>query len=278
MDYVCDTNVWYELGQGTKDVAKLKQGVTRLAATGISAIEISTRMTDKDFAVRRSAAKAVVDHADIYLKDPDYHIAEVWGLNVPPLNLDWKDVFQTIATARDMHELNKGVENLRRVDTKAAAVWRDAFSDKFVSQVVDTIRRFYPTYAAGRLTRGGMKYVKRADIEIFEKAVALPRFQKLLVLPTRGRAADLAPAKVFPEPTDSELAVATPKLLPFVKAYLAYLVKVATTFAPSQNDWGDVHCFAYIQDGRKMLTAEKRWLEIASEAGLSDDVIDSRSL
>ncbi|MFI5455499.1 MAG: hypothetical protein ACHRXM_08610 [Isosphaerales bacterium] len=95
-DDVCDTNVWYELGKGTKGAAKLKQGGNRLFATGISAIEISTKMTEKDFSVRKATAQAVLDHADHYLKDPDYHFAEIWGLNVSPLKLDWKDVFQTI--------------------------------------------------------------------------------------------------------------------------------------------------------------------------------------
>ncbi len=36
MDYVCDTNVWYEIGYGKKNPTQLKQGGNRLLATGIT--------------------------------------------------------------------------------------------------------------------------------------------------------------------------------------------------------------------------------------------------
>jgi len=59
---------------------------------------------------------------------------------------------------------------------------------------------------------------------------------------------------------------------PYAKAYREYLFKVATKFAPRPNDWGDLECFVYLQEGRKLFTSDQRWQDIATDAGLHDSL------
>lgn len=64
----------------------------------------------------------------------------------------------------------------------------------------------------------------------------------------------------------------------FVKAYVTFLEMTATERAVTPNDWGDLHCFAYLQSGRKLLTGDDKWLTIASDAGLGHLVQDSKTV
>src|SRR5262249_7490113 len=105
MNVVCDTNIWYELGNGTIDASQLKRAGYRLTATGLNAIELGSRITDKTFPARKAAAQAVIDHADDHLRDPDYHLADLWQLNSPQ-RLDWKPLYPAIAQSRDFSDVN----------------------------------------------------------------------------------------------------------------------------------------------------------------------------
>src|SRR4051794_18330240 len=118
MDFVSDTNVWYDIGSGNLDPAKLKQGgANRLLAPAINALEISSKLTDRNFADRRKAAQAILDHADELLKDPERNMADIWGLSVTDLNFAWKDVYRTIAASNDINEMNGGAQKIMRVNT-----------------------------------------------------------------------------------------------------------------------------------------------------------------
>ena len=55
--YVCDTNVWYDIGAGTLEPAKLKVAGNRLLSPAINALEISTNLDDRTFASRNSHRK-----------------------------------------------------------------------------------------------------------------------------------------------------------------------------------------------------------------------------
>ncbi len=98
-----------------------------------------------------------------------------------------------------------------------------------------------------------------------------------MALATRQHALDLATGPV-PDPTEAEIESTAAQLDPFVKVYVAYLAKTAGSFVPKQNDLGDLHCFIYHQGNRKMLTGEKKWIDLVNEAGLGSLVVDSKTL
>jgi predicted nucleic acid-binding protein len=74
MDFIADTNVWYDIAAGRRNAEKLKAGGHRLLATPVSLLEIVS-LIDNDFKQRRAAAHAVVEHADLVSVDSESHIA-----------------------------------------------------------------------------------------------------------------------------------------------------------------------------------------------------------
>lgn len=277
MDYVCDTNVWYEIGAGTLDPAKLKLGGNRLLSPALNALEISSNLDARTLASRKQASQAILDHADEHLEDPERYTGAIWGLNLPPLNLDWKDVCRTIVASNDIAEMVSGAQKIMKVNTAAAQAWRKGFTEKFVDDVETAVRKLVPKYALRR-AKGRMDYLTgTANIAMLHAALNCATVKESQILLTRTRASDHLTVTPNP-PTQAEIDAATLQLMPFVNAYLTFLEKVATVQAAHPNDWGDLHCFVYLQGNRKLLTGENKWLAIANDAGMAHLVQGSKAI
>jgi hypothetical protein len=277
MGFVCDTNVWYDISTGTLDPANLKRGGNRLLAPAINALELSSNLDDQNLTIRQKASKAVLSHADEHLQDPERHIGAIWGLNLPPLGFDWRDVYRTINASANVTEVVNGTQNIMKVSASTAKAWRKGFTEQFVKDIEAAIRTFAPKYALRRQS-GRMDYltdpaaISKLSIDLRSAAVLESQ-----ILTTRLRASTHA-ASPPPPPNQAETELATPKLMPFVKAYLTLIEKAATVHAVHPNDWGDLHCFVYLQGNRKLLTGENKWLTIARDAGIGNLVQDSKAI
>ena len=274
MDYVCDTNVWYDIGSGRIDPAKLKAGGNRLIAPALNAIEISTNLDDCTLQTRQRASQAILDHADEHLDDPERYMGAIWGLDIAPLPFPWKDVCRVIVSAKDISEIENGGQKIMKINTIAAKAWRSQFTDQFANDVEVVLRGFVSDYGLRRRS-GVMDYYRGEEAKAIKMGLAFPVVAEKLVLLTQRRVSELL--KILPAPpTEDEIREATVKLTPFVKAYLKFVEVTATEKAVVPNDWGDLHCFVYLQGDRKILTGEKKWLSIASEAGMDNLVQDSK--
>lgn len=273
MDLVCETHVWYEIGSGAIRPADWKKKGHRLLASPLTLIELSSKLRPQSFLARKAAAQAVVDHADEILLDPERHFASIWGLSVSGTSLDGVAGFRAMTLAKDINELHQGVGGMR-INTLLAATWRQEFSEQFVTDVEEMIRKLVQPGYAARRKAGRMDYLSDpADIKLLHEVLELPVVVEEQLLVTRTRAAEHAPGTLAPA-TQEEIDRARPKLLPFVKAYLKYVERLATKHAAEPNDWVDLHFFAYLQDGRVLVTGERRWIEVAREAGLSNLVCE----
>ncbi len=277
MDLVSDTNVWYDIAAGRRTPATLKAEGRRLLATPVSFIEIASKLSDRSFEQRSGAARAVVEFTDDILIDTDRHLAAVWGLGVEPLGFDWIEAFKALADAPDLETLQRGVIDhaagvSRKVRPDVAALLR-ARVDLFVPAVVDVVDGLLvPGYRAN-LERQRPRYADTATSELIDTVLRTPEIERLTVVGTRARAAlnlDVPP----PPPSEDEIDRGAEALSPYVRAYARYVHNCATKYTPKPNDWGDLECFAYLQGERRLLTRDKRWLEIADEAGLSQWVLD----
>jgi len=277
MDFVCDTNVWYDIGAGMLDPAKLKLGGNRLLSPALNTLEISSNLDDRTLTSRKRASQAILDHADEHLEDPERYIGAIWGLNLPPLNFDWKDVCRTIVASNDIAEMISGAQKIMKVNTAAAQAWRKGFTEKFVVDVETVIRKYVPKYASRR-ANGRMDYLTgTAHIAKLHTDLNCAIVKESQILLTRTRASDHLTVEPNP-PIQADIDVATPLLMPFVNAYLTFLEKVATVQAARPNDWGDLHCFVYLQGNRKLLTGENKWLKIANDSGMAHLVQDSKAI
>lgn len=276
MDLICDTNVWYQIGFGQTDPKPLKEAGHRLLATPLSLLEITSKMDDTNFAARKNAAKAVVDHADEILPDPEHHLASIWRVVGKFQAFDWELGFRTLAMTPDLATLATGVvdpsKSVRlKVNVPYATTWRVDRYDKFESDMLKIIDRFWPGYEAARAV-GKAIHMPRGLGELFDKATRYPGQLAQYVLATYARAVQLPDGSTVDDPPDEVQVEAERQLLPYAKIYQNYVVKLATVFTPQPNDLGDLECFLYAQDGRRVFTFEKKWNAIAVDAGCPDQV------
>lgn len=276
MDLICDTNVWYDIAAGYRNPQTLTAPGHRLLATPVSFVEITSGLTEASFEKRSGAARAVVTFASEVVEDTDRHLATLWGLSVLPLDIDWFSAFKAIGMASNLLELRTGVPDYeqgvtRIVRPEVASKLREHW-DSFADDIELLVDRFFPGYAAAR-KRKKHKRARKDLAQLFAAVSRLPEIERLTAVATRQHAA----LNLVGPPGDSseeELDCVAAKLLPYIRAYARYVLNCATTYAPKTNDWGDLECFIYLQDNRRLLTRDNRWLDIAKEADLLGWVLD----
>ena len=180
------------------------------------------------------------------------------------------DGFRAIADAATPEDIERGVDDFqgqvrRTVNLPLLSIWRTYHWQSFEDKIILAIDGVCPGYARAR-AEGRAKYMNRRLRIAFREFLDHDEMILTTILGTRLRVLlhnPDAPA----DPTEEEVRLVRPQLEPYAKAYREYLFKVATTFAPRANDWGDVECFVYLQDGRCLLTSDQRWIDIATDAG-----------
>lgn len=276
MDLICDTNVWYDIGDGSIDAKAIKARGHRLFATAVNALEIGSKLSDKSLMHRKRAAKAILDHADAILDDPERHLGVLWQTPIPPLKLDWRDLVKAVAEAPDMSGFTNGIidvveQVVRKVDHALATSWRTQVYADFEKDIITVIDREMPGYAAARALKKGAT-MKQAQLSQFQAKMSDPGMFAATALATYARVRLQVP-NAIPQPPNDLKTNAFPKLFNYARAYPAYLVHIAAGHAPEPNDWGDLEAFVYLHDGTKLLTSETKWHEVAERAGIDGEVI-----
>lgn len=278
IERVCDTNIFYNLAYGRVDRAKLKAGA-RVAITPVSILELVSHVTDANLSVRKQAAAAALDVIDVVLPDPEECLAVLWNVPHTPDDVPWRAALEALASAPSVSALSSGIADfearvVRTVKVPIAHQWRSFHYDDFADKVIDAVDQHVPGYAAARKA-GKMKQPKKAAAHKIKEQVNSPGALLQVLLATRERAWLVAGTPPPQAPSQQEIEEAVASLIPYVCVYAKYFEKVATQFAPEPNDWGDLECFIYLQDGREVVTAEERWLTIAKDLGIESVVRDA---
>ena len=276
MDLICDTNIWYDIGSGDIDANAVKAQGHRLLATAVNALEIGSKLSDKSLVYRKRAAKAILDHADAILDDPERHLGILWQTPIPPLKLDWRDLVKAVAEAPDMSGFTNGIidvveQVVRRVDHALATSWRTQVYADFEKDIITVIDGEIPGYAAARAQKKGAT-MKQAQLNQFQAKMADPGMFAAAVLATYDRVRLQVPNSAA-QPAQALKPDAFRKLYNYGRAYPAYLVHIAAGHAPEPNDWGDLEAFIYLHDGMKLLTSETKWHEVAQRGGIAGEVV-----
>lgn len=264
MKLICDTNVWYDIGQGRRCSTALKQDGHTLVAHPINLLEIAAGIDGKDFQLRKSACKAICDHADEFFCDTETHLASLWQMERPTNEVPWMEVCETLAGAKKAHDLSQGIVDAtsrvrKRVNVPIVQSWKDTRYPEFQKQMDDLIQKIHPTYYAKHAS-GQPSYMKKEDAKLAKKAFADMRLRETLVSATYERIGGVG------APSATTLKSVTALLEPYIVAYTEYVIDVATQAKPRPNDLGDLECFIYLQNDRRLLTRDKRWIGVA-EAG-----------
>ncbi len=146
MELICDTNVWYSIAFGTLDPHSVKSAGHTLVASSINWMELSSDLTEQNFERKKLAAAAALAHADSFLPDTERYLADIWGIELPPVIFTCRDVLAAVSSANSVGDLESGRTGIAIKSSKATQ-WRRGHYDDFVDDVTTAIRKYYPTYA-----------------------------------------------------------------------------------------------------------------------------------
>ena len=277
-DLICDTNVFYGIDAGRVSVPRLRAAGHRLLLTPVSVLELISHVTPQNFAARQGAARAALGSADELLDDPEVVLGDIWRIPAEPAGVDWRDGLRALAQAGSVADLGAGVEDapagvVRRVDVPLARAWRGGHYDDFEQQMITAVEDYVPGYAAAR-ANGGFLHATAAQRAAAEAVFTQAEARAFLLAATRVRAM-LGAAEPVGNASAEETAHALGLLGPYLEVYHHYFMDVVTTqYAPQPNDFGDLECFVYLSGDRLVATSERRWLQVAQNAGLAAQVVD----
>ncbi|MGH7435408.1 MAG: hypothetical protein ACRENE_07015 [Polyangiaceae bacterium] len=279
---VCDTNIFYDVSAALFDPAKLRPAGEQLAITPVSILEIASKVSPDNFAQRKAAARAALDLGAVVLPDPEMHLATIWNVPAKIETVPWRDGLIAIADSSSAEQLERGVDDVqnrvrRTVRVPIAHAWRSFHYADFMDQVIVAVDQYVPGYAKKR-AKGEMKQANAETRKKLRVAFGGPAALLEVLLATRDRALLVGDIRQPPKAAVAEIQKAVEQLIIYISVYARYFEKVATTFAPQENDWGDLECFLYLQGDRQVVTAEDRWLDIATELGCDHLLVDTKPL
>src|SRR5262249_20011037 len=119
---ILDTNVFYDLGEGTIHLSELKAIGGILCYSPLTVFELAGKWSSRTFQERRAAARAILSSGSTELPDPDTFIARdifKYVLDRPTVPLT--DAVKAMAASRDLVSLAVGVKDftervVRKVD------------------------------------------------------------------------------------------------------------------------------------------------------------------
>jgi len=250
---ICDTNIWYYLSDGTIKAEELKNYC--LIATFYNFDELnSTPKTVKDFSKVQVAAKAIIDNScDQYLENAilyltrliyRFHEDKLYHYNLGMRN--WNEIRLLGKLPSDFKpsvEISKLYErNIEMKTNESEAV--SAIENSLADQVRKQSRKLW--------RENKTKYFKSSLRGI------IYLLNNFLAGYSDGKAQLTK---------DFDIK----KIELFITAFVYYYKNLEVgTMKAQPNDMYDLFNMIYVQPGNKYFTRDKRWVNIISEAGLSN--------
>ena len=278
---ICDTNVFYNLGLGKMKLADLAAGGDKLFYSPISILEISGKLTDLEFEQRKAAAKAILDHGATQLNDPESQLTTFFGLKLAEGPFDWSQAVKGVAQAVDLTALSAGVADyvervLRRVSIDEVGKWRcvteQQWKDDMLRLMESEIPKFGTWYKLPKEQRENQKKPHLTGDTKKQFINGTTTHEWLITLVNACFERSLFKADLPDEPPSgfaSAYVQAAEGVTCYCMVYTHYLIKLLTEeMMPQLNDSGDLELFLYAtSDDWIVVTAEKRWADIAKRAG-----------
>lgn len=270
-----DTNIFYYLGSGAISKSDIVGHHEELWATPVNVFELLAGVGVGNWLGRKQAAQAIIDFADSMAEDPEQHLVHLFRLTPQHGVLPWMDACRALADAKDEKELGRGVADftnrvIRTVKYDLAAAAKEKHYRDFVEGMIDACDSELPGYAVAARNNRKLPALKKAAKEKLQKKFSSGQaFAVFLLFGLGGRFKLLTGGW----PKKAALSSAISALAPYFAVYSEYMIDLlATPRKPEKNDWGDLELFMYLQPGTFVATGEKKWLNIASQAGLGSRV------
>ena len=285
---ICDTNVFYDLGSGRLQLADLVGQDESLHYSPLTALELAGKWSNESHERRRDAAKAILDSGAVELADPESFLTRTFGYDLAEDPVSIHQGVIAMAESSNMAELEAGVADykarlVRRVSVNAAERWRASIEDKWVDDILqimrDNIPKFDAWYDPDPALRGSNQVPKLRgkDKKAFIESTKSNDWFLSLLLACQDRAFFKAvkDASMLPNKESvPKLLAAIDHVTCYAGVYTRYLIRILTEGAlPERNDSGDLELFIYaVDDEHVVVTGEKKWVRMCSDAGFPDRV------
>ncbi len=281
---ILDTHVLYDIGLNRVDIKDIRQPGDRLCYTPISVIELVSKLDDRSFDDRKTAAGAILLNGIDELPDPESYLTTTFGYKLAEPAPSYADAVFALAEGQSLDEVRKGVpdyESLvrRTLNVPFAATWRDKGEQEWVDSLIHLMvenipgyRKWYATDSDRRSSsmpklRGAEKkrfLTGMRSREWFAQVIAGCQMRAFFKADTRalGR---IARKKV------DDLVAAIPRIECYSHIYTQYLIRLMTEgLLPRKNDSGDIDLFLYSTDDDHIVaTNEIKWIALAKTAGFT---------
>lgn len=278
---ICDTNVFYNLGLGKMKRADIAGEGDKIFYSPVSILEISGKMTDLEFEQRKAAARAILDYGASQLDDPESHLTTLFGMKLEEEPFDWSQAVKGVAQAADLKALAAGVADyseqvLRRVSVDEVGKWRavteQQWKEDMLQLMAAEIQKFGPWYKLPKDKREKTKKPHLTGDTKMEFIKGTTTHEWLITFVNACFERSLFKADLPDEPPPgfaSAYVQAAEGVTCYCMVYTNYLIKLLTEeMMPQLNDSGDLELFLYsTSDEWIVVTAEKRWADIAKRAG-----------
>ena len=277
-----DSNIFYDVGEGKKNLADAVKPGEQLHYSPVTVVEIASKVTEDSFPKCKAAAQAIIDSGANLLLDPQSHLTRLFGYKLAEKPFDWSHAIVAIAQVRSVAELEQGVADYRarvrrRVVISEALHWRETtyelWHDDMIGVMRDKVPKFSEWWDAPQDQRKNEvpKIKKKDQKAVLDELDSEPLLTELIVAcQTRSFRGAIPPDVENPAPElVNSLAQAIDKIRCYCKVYIQYVKRLLTqNMLPQYNDGGDLELFLYLTDDDHVLvTSDKRWLRVADGAG-----------
>ena len=276
---ILDTNVLYDIGLNRVRIEDIGRPKEHLCYSPISIIELVSKLDDRSFADRKTAAGVILKHRIDELPDPESYLTTAFGYKLAEPAPSYSDAVRALAKGQSLEEVRSGVPDYeirvrRRLNVPFAATWREKVEQEWVDSLItlmaENIPGFQEWYAKDPEKRASsVPKLRGEEKKKFLAGMKSREWSARIISACQMRAffkADI-PTKLRAH----EFAAAIPKIECYSRMYTHYLIRLMTEgFLPQQNDSGDIDLFLYsIDDDYVVATKDNRWINIAKAAGFA---------
>jgi len=284
---ICDTNVFYDLGDGKLNASDFDATAEQMYYSPISVLEIAGKLSSATHEQRRAAAQAILNTRAVQLPDPESFLTDLFGFELIDMPFDFGQAVEAMAQSQNMGELTSGVYDVldrvtRKLKPEVANSWRSQIEGTWVNDFLKIMKRdiqgfdrWYSTPLSRRTRpvprlRGAPKreFVSKTSSENWQAGVV----GSILIRAT-FKAKVNNPSTLDLDSLRMSMH-ATGKLACYCNVFTEYLKRLLTEGAlPQPNDSGDLELFLYsIDDANIVVTAENKWTTLAQRAGFAHRV------
>ena len=285
---ICDTNVFRYIGTGELNPDKLTSDGSTIYYSPLTVLELSSRYNENSFEHRKAAAKAILDTKSKLLPDPETYLTrDIFGFTLSEEEFDWSHAVHAMAQSSSLEELQHGVADYnagvrRRVNLTYVKSYRDGIDRDTVQDMLTIQKQEIPGFSTwwnpDPLSRtGNAPKLSGKNLEDFLQQTQDVRFAVGIIEACRDRALSKTNDR-WPWPPTKEwvntLAGACVKLAFYGAVYTEYVLRLLTIgMLPKVNDWWDREITIYSSsDDHIIVTSEKKWKSIATDAGFGQRV------